>query len=95
VGVTSCVGGHARALAKSFKSCVYDSVGVCYLSCAHGSYVPCSSEGVHHGVRGVLCARIHCATASVSLLLPLVLRLGVASLDSIGDPTYGDLRDPV
>jgi hypothetical protein len=34
------VGGYTRAPAKSRKLRVYDSGGVCYLSCAHGFGVP-------------------------------------------------------
>jgi hypothetical protein len=53
-GRHTCVGGHAIAPAKSYKSGVYDSGGTSYLSCFYGSYVPRPSGGIHCGVLNVL-----------------------------------------
>jgi hypothetical protein len=89
------VGGDARAPAKSCKSGAYDSGGVCYLSCACGSFVSCSGEGIRHGVRGLLRVGIRCAIALIYLLLAVVLQHGASSLGSFRDPAYGGLRDSV
>jgi hypothetical protein len=89
------VRGHARAPTKSRKSGAYDSDGVCYRSCARGSSVSCSSEGIRRGVCDLLRAGIRCATTLISSLLATVLQSGAASLDSFKDPAYGGLRDSV
>jgi hypothetical protein len=40
-----CIGDHARAPTKYSKSGVFDSGRACYLSCSHGSCVPCHGGG--------------------------------------------------
>jgi hypothetical protein len=87
------IGGRARAPVKPQKSGVYDN-GVSYLSPARGSYISRLSDGIRHGVRGVLRVRIWHAIESISPLLPAVLCLRATSLDSYRDPAYGGLRDP-
>jgi hypothetical protein len=74
---------------------VYDNGEVDYLSCARGSYIPCSSGGIHRGVRGVLRVRIRCAITLISLLSIVVLWPGDASFDPLKDLAYGGLHDPV
>jgi hypothetical protein len=87
--------GQARAPTKTYKSGVYDSSGVSYLLCARRSCILCSGGGIRCGVHGVLQWRVRCAITLISLLLAIVLWLGAASHDFLGDPTYGGLRDPV
>jgi hypothetical protein len=82
----SHVRGHARAPTKPHKLGVYNSGGICYLSCARRSCVPSSSGGIRHGVRCVLRVRICCAITLISPLPTVVLRLGAASHDSLRDP---------
>jgi hypothetical protein len=65
------------------------------MSCAQRSHVPYYVGGIRHGMQGVLQARIWLAIPPISPLLAIVLRLGVASLDSFEDLAYGDLRDTV
>jgi hypothetical protein len=48
-----------------------------------------------HGMRDALRARIWCAFTLIPPLTAAVIQLGVVSLDSFGDPAYGDLRDPM
>jgi hypothetical protein len=83
------VGCHARALAKSRKSGVYDNNGASYLSCAWGSCISYSGWGICHGVRGILRVMIWCAVILISPLVAAVLWLGAASLDSFRDLTQG------
>jgi hypothetical protein len=91
------VGGYIRASAKPLELGIYDRGGVSYLSCARGSCISCFGEGggIHHRMHGVLRAGIWCADTSTSLLPAAVLKLGTASLDSIGDLAYDSIRDPV
>jgi hypothetical protein len=46
-------------------------------------------------VGGYVMVCMWCAITPISLLPAIVLRLGVASCDSLGDIAYGDLRDPM
>jgi hypothetical protein len=56
---------------------------------------PAPAGRIRHGVCGILRVRIWCTTTLISLLSTIVLQLVAASLDSLGDLAYGDLRDPV
>jgi hypothetical protein len=50
----ACIGGHPVVPTKPCEYGVYDSGGVCYLSCACGPYISCSNKGVRRGVCGLL-----------------------------------------
>jgi hypothetical protein len=63
-----------RAPATPHEPGVYDSGRVGYLSCAQGSYIPCSGQGIHRGVHNVLRARIRCVITLFPPLTGAVLR---------------------
>jgi hypothetical protein len=89
------VEGHTRGLAKPHESGVYDGGRVHDLPHARGTRIPCSGRGTHHGMHDVLRARIWCSSTPISPLFAVVLCLGTASLDCLGDLTHGSLGDPV
>jgi hypothetical protein len=88
------VRGYARAPTKPHGLGIYDRGGAHDLPRARGSCIPCSSGGIRCGVRDVLRAGIWCAITSIALVV-VVLWLGTAALDPIGDLAYGSLCDLV
>jgi hypothetical protein len=86
---------HARTPAKSSKSGVFDYSGAGYLSCSHGSYVPCPNGGIRCGMLDILRVRIWCALASIPCFAAAVLWPGAASVDSFGGPAHCGLHNLV
>jgi hypothetical protein len=89
------VRGHARAPAKSRMSGVYDSGRVSYLLCdLKILHLLLWRRDTSWRARRSLSKDSVCHHTDFSTPTA-VLWLGVASLDSLGDPAYGGLRDPV
>jgi hypothetical protein len=86
----SRIGRHARAPVKPHESGIYDSGRAGYLPCAQGSCIPYSGGGgIPCGVHGILRAGIWCAITLISPLNVVVLWLGTAALDPLGDLADG------